>query len=266
MNDPEDMPFPLPDIAGYRLEKVLGAGNMATVYLAVQASLERKVALKVMAARLANDPLFCERFQREGRKLAKLAKHPHIVTVYDVGVCDPYRYMAMEYVEGGATLEDRITRGLAAEQATRLLRQVAGALGHAHRAGIIHRDIKPANILLYADDSAVLSDFGIAWEASEGTLTQAGHVIGTPRYMSPEQIQDLEMDGRSDLYSLGLVYFEMLTGTRPNPPAPGATYTLPARLATYQGLVDGLLAWKPEDRFPDAGALIDAIDHLLPRQ
>ncbi|PWV62401.1 serine/threonine-protein kinase [Plasticicumulans acidivorans] len=254
-------------IPGYDIEGVLGSGAMASVYLALQRSLERRVALKVMASSLAADPQFCERFLREGKMLAKLA-HPHVVQIYDIGNVDTLYYMAMEYISGG-TLRDRIGAGMSPGQAITVLRQIAGALGYAHSRGLVHRDVKPANILFRDDDSAVLSDFGIAKNLqSENTqLTATNSAIGTPNYMSPEQAQGLTLDGRTDLYSLGVVLYEMLTGRLPyvnrdsdvavalmhiRAPIP----RLPEELIRYQPLLDRLLAKAPEDRFADAAQLL----------
>ncbi|TCO83694.1 serine/threonine-protein kinase PpkA [Plasticicumulans lactativorans] len=253
------------EIPGYTIEGELGAGAMASVYLATQRSLERQVALKVMAASLAADADYCARFLREGKMLAKLS-HPNTMAIFDIGNVGPLYYMAMEYIPGG-TLKERIGTGLPPAEALRILRQIAAALGYAHARGFVHRDVKPANILFRADGSAVLSDFGIAKNLGEGTaLTQAGFTVGTPNYMSPEQAQGRPLDGRSDLYSLGVVLYEMLTGERPyksddsfatalmhvTAPIP----QLAGELARFQDLINRLLAKSPDDRFPDAAALL----------
>lgn len=253
------------EIPGYTIEGELGAGAMASVYLATQRSLERQVALKVMAASLAADADYCARFLREGKMLAKLS-HPNTMAIFDIGNVGPLYYMAMEYIPGG-TLKERIGSGLPPAEAMRILRQIGSALGYAHARGFVHRDVKPANILFRADGSAVLSDFGIAKNLGEGTaLTQAGFTVGTPNYMSPEQAQGRPLDGRSDLYSLGVVLYEMLTGERPyksddsfatalmhvTAPIP----QLVGDLARFQDLINRLLAKSPDDRFPDAAALL----------
>jgi serine/threonine-protein kinase PpkA len=194
-----------PQIPGYRIEKIIGKGAMSTVYLAVQESLERRVALKVLTPKLATDPTFHKRFIKEGRIIAKLG-HPHIVTIFDAGNCHDVYYIAMEYLEAG-TLKERIKAGLTPAQAVNILSQVAQALDYAHRQNCIHRDIKPANILFRNSEMAVLSDFGIAKNLEDKTqLTAAGWRLGTPNYMSPEQALGKPVDSRCDLYSWALCF------------------------------------------------------------
>ena len=250
------------EIPGYTLEKRLGAGGMAQVYLALQHSLNRKVALKLLTL---GDPELRERFISEGRMVARL-NHHHIITIYDVGAFPGGCYMAMEYAEGGA-LDQRIKHGLSAEQALRFLQQIASALDHAHQQGLVHRDIKPANILFTAHGDAKVADFGIAKDSRQDHhLTQTGFVLGTPMYMSPEQALGEPATSRSDLYSLGVMFYEMLTGSRPyqardthallalhiHQPIP----RLPAALTRYQEVVDRLLAKRPEARFATAAELL----------
>jgi serine/threonine-protein kinase PpkA len=244
---------------------------MASVYLAIQESLERRVALKIMAAALGADTSFCKRFLKEGRIIAQLS-HPHIITIFDIGVFQDHYYMAMEYL-GGGSLKERLLHKLSVEECLLILEQIAKPLGYAHKHGFIHRDVKPANILFRKDGSAVLSDFGIAKGLSDNTqLTAMGWTLGTPNYMSPEQALGQPVDARSDLYSLGIVFFEILTGTRPyqaedsfrtamlhvQEPIP----RLPKPLAHCQDLVDRLMAKKPDDRFFNAEELVEAIEHL----
>lgn len=258
-------------IPGYDIEGEIGEGAMASVYLATQRSLERKVALKVMAAALAADPSFCERFLREGKTLARLS-HPHTVTIHDIGNVGELYYMAMEYLPNG-TLKERIAAGLTPEQGVTLIRQIASALGYAHAQGLVHRDVKPANILFRADGTAVLSDFGIAKSLDDRTqFTQAGFAVGTPSYMSPEQARGQEIDGRADLYALGVVLYEILVGKLPyngtdalstalahlTEPLP----ELPVHHGRYQDVLRKLLAKDPAERFPDAAALLRALDQL----
>ncbi|MDX1654370.1 MAG: protein kinase [Candidatus Competibacteraceae bacterium] len=263
-----------PEIAGYRIESPLGSGAMASVYKAVQESLDRPVALKVMAASLAADKSFCDRFLKEGRIVAQL-NHPQIVTIYDIGVFRDCYFMAMEYV-GGGTLKERIQAGLSPRDAVGVLKDLARALGYAHKRGFIHRDVKPANVLFREDGGAVLSDFGIAKTlgANATQLTATGFTVGTPSYMSPEQAMGRTLDRRSDLYSLGVLFYEMLTGQRPyrsedsfaialmhvNEPIP----RLPGHLARYQPIVDRLLAKSPEERFESAEALLQALEDKQP--
>ncbi|MEO8488823.1 serine/threonine-protein kinase [Pseudomonas sp.] len=258
-------------IPGYDIDGEIGEGAMANVYLATQRSLERKVALKVMAAALAADPSFCERFLREGKTLARLS-HPHTVTIHDIGNVGELYYMAMEYLPNG-TLKERIAAGLTPEQGLTYIRQIASALGYAHAQGLVHRDVKPANILFRADGTAVLSDFGIAKSLDDRTqFTQAGFAVGTPSYMSPEQARGQEIDGRADLYALGVVLYEILVGKLPyngtdalstalahlTEPLP----ELPVHHGRYQDILRKLLAKDPAERFPDAAALLRALDQL----
>lgn len=261
-------------IPGYDIGGEIGKGAMASVYLTTQRSLERKVALKIMAAALAADPSFCERFLREGKTLARLS-HPHTVTIHDIGNVGELYYMAMEYLPNG-TLKERIAAGLTPEQGLIYIRQIASALGYAHGLGLVHRDVKPANILFRADGTAVLSDFGIAKSLDDRTqFTQAGFAVGTPSYMSPEQARGQDIDGRADLYALGVVLYEILVGKLPytgndalstalahlTEPLP----ELPVHHGRYQDVLRKLLAKDPAERFPDAAALLQALDNL-PRE
>lgn len=260
-------------IPGFDIQGEIGEGAMASVYLATQRSLERKVALKVMAAALAADPSFCERFLREGKTLARLS-HPHTVTIHDIGNVGELYYMAMEYLPNG-TLKERIAAGLTPEQGLTYIRQIASALGYAHAQGLVHRDVKPANILFRADGTAVLSDFGIAKSLDDRTqFTQAGFAVGTPSYMSPEQARGQDIDGRADLYALGVVLYEILVGELPyngtdalstalahlTEPLP----ELPLHHGRYQHILRKLLAKDPAERYPDAAALLTALDNLPP--
>lgn len=261
-------------VPGYTIETELGKGGMATVYLATQQLLDRKVALKVMNPSLAADDSFCNRFLKEGKTIAQF-KHPNIVTIYDIGAFESHYYMAMEFI-GGGTLKDRIRQGGRIEGPLSVLRQISSALGYAHARGFIHRDIKPANILFQEDRSVVLSDFGIAKDmTSDEQLTRMGFTVGTPEYMSPEQALGRSIDGRSDLYSLGVVLYEMLTARKPfvgrdafavalmhanQPPPP-----LPESAKAYQPIVERLLAKDPSQRYATAEALLESIDTLEAR-
>lgn len=262
--------FPDFDIPGYSLEKRLGAGGMAQVYLALQHSLNRKVALKIMT--LA-EPELRERFVQEGRMVARLSHH-HIITVYDVGEFPGGAYMAMEYADGGA-LDQRIKKKLTVEQSLAIFRQIASALDHAHQRGLVHRDIKPANILFMETGEVRVADFGIAKDNQQDHhLTQTGSVMGTPIYMSPEQALGDRATSRSDLYSLGVMLYEMLTGNRPykaqtsqallvmhlRDPIP----RLPDSLAVFQGIIDRLMAKQPEQRFASAAEVLAALEEIPP--
>ncbi|MBX5457933.1 MAG: protein kinase [Thermogemmatispora sp.] len=199
----------------FRIVEPLGAGGMAAVFKAYQPSLDRYVAVKVLPARYAHDPVFVKRFEQEARSVAKLV-NPHIVQIHDFGEQDKITYIVMEYVDGG-TLRDRLkSRSLSLVEAVDFLLQAAEGLRCAHSHNIVHRDVKPSNMLLRRDGHLLLSDFGIA-KILEGTthLTRAGVGIGTPQYMSPEQSTGQAVDQRSDIYSLGIVFFECLTGRVP---------------------------------------------------
>ena len=205
----------------YRIERELGQGGMATVYLAHDLRHDRRVAIKVLRPELAA-VIGAERFLSEIRTTANL-QHPHILPLHDSGEADSFLYYVMPYVEG-ESLRDRLAREkqLAVGEAIRIASEVAGALDYAHRHGIVHRDIKPENILLH-DDRALIADFGIALAAtSAGTrMTETGMSLGTPHYMSPEQaLGDRELDARSDVYALACVTYELLMG---EPPFTGPT-------------------------------------------
>lgn len=259
------------EIPGYRIDTTLGKGGMASVYLAVQESFDRKVAIKVMSPQLLADDSFARRFLREARIIARL-NHPHIVPVYDVGQAGDWHYMAMEYV-GGGHLKQRIRDGMSAREAERVLAEMARALDYAGERGFVHRDVKPDNIMFREDGSAVLMDFGIARAAdSEEQMTRMGTVVGTPRYMSPEQHRGADIDPRADIYSLGVVFFEMLTGRTPftgdDPMAIGIAHIrepiprLPRELRHYQPLIKRLLAKDPEERFQRGAEVVAALEAL----
>ncbi|MEE4243764.1 MAG: serine/threonine-protein kinase, partial [Kangiellaceae bacterium] len=260
------------EIPGYKIVKTLGVGGQATVYLAIQQGFDREVALKVMSPALAADPTFGERFIREAKIVAKL-QHPNIVTVYDVGEHDGFYYLAMEYLPG-TELRKKISQGIKSKDAVKIVSQVAKALHYAHDKGYIHRDVKSENILFRNDNQIVLTDFGIAKASNSSTqMTQQGKLVGTPQYMSPEQCRGRTLDGRSDLYSLGIIFYEMLTGNVPydgedsvavclmhvTKPIP----KLPIRHKHYQWLVDRLLAKKSSDRFNNGEELAEQIASFL---
>src|SRR5947199_4082866 len=198
----------------FRVVERIGSGGMATVFKAYQPTLDRYVAIKVLPAYHARDPVFVKRFVQEARSVARLA-HPNIVQIHDFGDQDNITYIVMEYVDGG-TLKERLKRALPPGEAIDYLIQAAEGLDCAHRNGIVHRDVKPANMLVRKDGHLLLSDFGIAKVLQETTnLTRAGTGIGTPQYMSPEQGTGQMVDRRSDIYSLGIVLFHCLTGRVP---------------------------------------------------
>src|SRR4051812_8191093 len=198
----------------YRILEQVGAGGMATVYKAYHAAMDRYVAIKVLPQHLARDLNFRARFQQEARVIARL-EHRHILPVYDVAEEDDIPYLVMRYTDGG-DLNSLIDGRLTVERAVELLAQVADALGYAHRQGVIHRDVKPANVLIGRDGDALLADFGIA-KIYEDTLqlTSDGNMVGTPAYMAPEQLQGKRVDARTDIYALGVVLYQTLTGECP---------------------------------------------------
>src|SRR5260221_644915 len=199
----------------YEILALLGRGGMATVYRARQLNIEREVAIKVMKPDLAEAEDFIERFRREARTIASLSQ-PHILKLFDYGQHDELIYLVMELLMGGS-LARLISKGpLPLESVSLILEQVASALDYAHKRGIIHRDMKPQNGLLDTQGNAFLTDFGISKLLSQTTsLTQSGVAMGTPAYMSPEQWQGQVLDARSDIYALGIVLFEMLSGKLP---------------------------------------------------
>lgn len=263
------------NIPGYEIKEPIGKGGMATAYLALQQSLGREVVLKILDTRNVLNPEMVERFLAEGRIVASL-NHPNIITIYDIGIADEELYISMEYVQGG-DLKHRLKDGLTADQALEYLAQLAGGLQAAHSRGIVHRDIKPANILFREDGTPLITDFGIAKQTTiDSELTSTGMFLGSPNYVSPEQADGLHVDGRSDIYSLGCVLYEMLTGGKPfeftsvidiviqhkQAPIP----SLPEELAEFQPLLDEMMAKKPEQRFPDAKSLQKTVRELQDRR
>jgi serine/threonine-protein kinase len=258
----------------YEIQQRIGRGGMADVFLARDVLLDRSVAIKVLFPEFATDPNFVERFRREAQSAANL-NHPNIVSVYDWGKYSNTYFMAMEYVEG-RTLADilRANGHVSSVQAAEIASEVSAALGFAHRNGVVHRDIKPANILIGSGGQVKVADFGIARAMNaptESNLTQVGSVMGTATYFSPEQAQGGQPDPRSDLYSLGIVLYEMVAGRPPftgdNPvgiaykqvhDAPQPLNQLVADVPRpFEAIVAKLLAKKPEQRYADADALRD---------
>ena len=266
----------------YRIDGRLGEGAMADVFRAFDPGIGRTVAIKVLKPEYGRDPELGERFLREARAAGAL-NHPNIATVYDVGEADGVAYIAMELIEGQPLDTLLLAQGrLPYERVLALGQQLASALDYAHRAGVVHRDVKPSNILLSADGrTAKLLDFGVARigdidvSGTEGRLarTQVGQMIGTPRYMSPEQALGIPVDQRSDLFSLGVVLYEMVTGKVAFPGMGLATLAIQiaqervepiARSAAdcppgLRFVIDKLLAKKPEQRFADGHAVYEAL-------
>ena len=261
----------------YRIVAQLGKGGMAEVFQAYQPALDRYVAVKILHSMVATDEQFLARFQHEARAVAKL-RHGHIVQVYDFGSEDNVYYMVMEFIDGQtlkARLRDLKEAGqtMSLEETQRVIQAVASALDYAHKRGVVHRDVKPANILLTSDGEAVLSDFGIA-RMVEGTRFTMTGVVGTPDYMSPEQGQGLEIDHRSDIYSLGVVLYEMLTGQTPftadtplavifkhvQDPLPLPHSINPDIPEAVERVILKALAKRPEDRFQSTTQMVEALE------
>ncbi len=259
----QEPPFP-----GYGIVHIIGQGGQAQVYLAEREHDGLRVALKVLDRTLRQDPVFLERFVREYKLIASL-ENEHVAKIYDQGFASDFPYIAMEFLPSG-TLASRIREGLTSRAALRVTSQVARALDAIHSQGIVHRDLKPANILFRADGRPVIVDFGLAKDlSSKAALTMAGQLLATPRYMSPEQCLGRAVDARSDLYSLGAVFYEMLTGHKlyetesmanlvtahVHSPVP----RLPEHLAGYQPILDRLLAKDPDARFQSGRELFALI-------
>ncbi len=258
------------NIPGYQIKRQLGRGGMAFVYLAIQESFGREVALKILAPDHAQDKEFSERFLREARIISQLI-HPNIVTVYDVGIHEGNHYLSMEYIRGRDL--QQAYRSLSKQQIISTIRDVARALEYAHQKGYVHRDVKPENIMLHDDGRVVLMDFGIA-RGSDATLnmTKTGRAIGTPYYMSPEQTKGQPVDHRSDLYSLGVVLYQMLAGYVPydadsaiavgikhvSDPIPQLTNSL----RFLQPIINTCMSKNPAHRYQHASELIHVLEAI----
>jgi serine/threonine protein kinase/CheY-like chemotaxis protein len=257
------------EINGYNVIRKIGSGGMSTVYLVKRIEDQRLLVVKILDSKLCEDQEFLMRFIQEYGMISKIDSR-YIVRIYDQGFTDRHVYIVIEYFAGG-DLRARIKAGITPEKSLALLRQVALALEVIHGHGIVHRDLKPENIMFREDGSLAIVDFGIAkLIADVNNLTQTGHILGTPYYLSPEQAKGETLDGRSDLYSAGIMLFEMLAQRRPytavtpialaqkhiNEPIP----RLPAGLERYQALIDVLMAKSPSARFASAKHLAE---HLL---
>lgn len=257
-----------PLIKGYRFLNRLAVSDHSAVYLAEKESAGIKVVLKVFrqVPDFSDGVGAFDRFLQEYEIIAEL-EHPNIVQIYDLGVSDDHAHIAMEYLPGG-NLKQKIESGILESDAVDYTRQIAGALADLHSVGILHRDLKPGNIMLREDDSIALIDFGLAKRMPvDREITGRGQIIGTPYYMSPEQGRGRDVDERSDVYSLGVIFYEMLTGEKPyrgknamaiifkhsEAPLP----VLPPRLSQYQAVINKLLAKKPEDRVQNAAEMFD---------
>jgi serine/threonine-protein kinase PpkA len=255
-------------IPNFEIDREIGRGGMSKVYLGYQLEPKRKVAIKIVSPGAAGDEAFLQSLKQEGDTVASMA-HDNILTIYACGVIQGHYYMCMEVLPGG-DLAEKVKRGLSPEDALEVMIQIGGALDHAHRKGILHRDIKPENVMFHESGKAVLVDFGIAKDmASTSSFTQVGAVVGTPHYMSPERCMGKTIDARSDLYAMGVMFYELLTGRKvfegrdtfavsyahvyePVPP-------LPPEHSRFQAIANKLLAKDPDDRYPDAATMVDAL-------
>ncbi len=259
------------EIPGYDIIEPIGRGGMASVYRARQHSFDRNVAIKVLKPDLSEDDAFCQRFVMESLIVAKL-NHSNIVQVYDVGEIKNHYFIAMEFLSGG-DLHKRLKAGLPASEAVSVIKQIASALDFAHRKNIIHRDLKPDNVMFREDEAAVLTDFGIAKETdADINLTQTGLIVGTPKYMSPEQIRGHEPTPQGDIYSLGIMFYQLLCNRVPfegpdliataykhfNDPVP----LLPPHLSQYQELLEHMLAKSAEDRISRGKDVVKALESI----
>lgn len=268
-------------LGDYEILRRIATGGMGTVYLARHGSTRREVALKVLSAQMSEDPEFVARFQREVQATAAL-RHPHIVQVYDTGTIDGQRYLAMEYLSGGNLQQELVQLTIKNQQmpvarALQITRQIASALEYAHKRGLVHRDIKPSNIMIAADGRYVLTDFGIVLTQGGTKLTRNVETIGTPEYMSPEQVQGRIPDRRSDVYSMGIVLYEMLAGIAPfkaentlavlykhvHEQPPTLTRVRTDLTAPVVQLVTRSIAKKADDRFQSMQDMIHALDRAI---
>ena len=255
----------------YRIEYLIGSGGMADVWLAEDLELPRRVALKVLHERYARDPEFIARFRREAESAASLT-HVNIVSIYDRGQVGDTYYIAMAYLEG-RTLRDLINIGLTPPESVAIVRQILEAAGFAHRHGVVHRDLKPLNVIVDQTGLATVTDFGIA-RAGISEITEEGSIMGTVHYLSPEQAQGYEVSPQSDLYSIGVLLYECLTGRVPfdgetavavtlqqlkEDPVPPSYYN-PAVSPALDAVVLRALEREPYERYPDADSFIAALD------
>jgi tetratricopeptide (TPR) repeat protein/tRNA A-37 threonylcarbamoyl transferase component Bud32 len=261
---------------GYQVIEQIGKGGMATVFRAYQPSLDRDVAIKVLPPYYAEqDETFLERFKREARAIAKL-RHPNILMVMDFGQTEDVSFIVMEYVDAG-TLKDQMDKPMALKEILNLVKQISSALDYAHEQGVVHRDVKPSNILLPKPDWALLTDFGLAKMVGGTFMTQSGLTVGTPAYMSPEQGGGHKIDHRTDIYSLGVMLYELVVGEVPYTaetpmavvvkhivdPLPMPRAKNPNVPEALQRVILKALAKNPDDRYQSAGDIAAAMEAVV---
>lgn len=262
----------------YKIVAPLGEGGMAAVYKAYQPAMERFVAVKVLSRTLAESTEFTNRFQREAIMLARL-QHPHILPVFDYGQVDGYSYIVMPFLQNGTLAELLEARRRTLPEIHQIMTQIGSALGYAHARGMIHRDVKPSNVLIDEQGNCLLTDFGLArmMQASSDRLTSAGAIMGTPAYMSPEQGKGDSVDLRSDLYSLGVIFYEMLTGQVPyqdtlpmmvvikhiRDPLPSARELAPELNDATERVLIKSLAKEPDERYQTAEDFVQAVKKAM---
>ena len=258
----------VPKIGRYEVEDELGTGGMAVVYLARDPYMQRQVAIKVLAYQLTSDTLYQEYFQREAEVIAAL-EHPCIVPVFDFGRHGNQPYIVMRYMAGGSLLDRLNKGGLKARDMAHIVDRVAEGLDAAHARGIIHRDVKPANVLFDTSGEAFLSDFGLAKFLNRSTGMTGALFVGTPEYMSPEQVRNERLDGRSDIYALGVTLFYTLAGRLPyrddsplatavlhvTQPVPKILAVKPDLLPAWEDIIGKAMAKDPAERYATAGDL-----------
>lgn len=261
----------------YRIVAPQGEGGMAAVYKAYQPGMDRYVALKILPRHFASDPQFVARFKQEAQVLAKL-QHPHILPVFDFGEAEGYTYIVMPFIESGTLIDLLKGQPLPLQQIRRVVSQLGDALDYAHSRGLVHRDVKPSNVLLDERGNCLLTDFGLA-KIVEGSmnLTTSGAVLGTPAYMSPEQGLGQTPDGRSDIYSLGVILYEMATGRAPfkaetpmavmikhiHDPLPMPSTINPKLLDSVERVILKAMAKEPADRYATAAEMVKAIQAAI---